>query len=115
MDRAIEITEKIVREYRNLANKHVAESQSANPPSGCHDPRHQVDARVYRMRLAHDCSLRAEGAEAVLSVLRAEDGWQANRIPGEERRAQAVEAVAVAEEAASRALGIVVIDGKEEK
>ena len=28
MQRAIEITEKIVREYRNLANMHAAESQS---------------------------------------------------------------------------------------
>ena len=105
MQRAIEITEKIVREYRNLANMHAAESQSYTEEAG----------RAYRMSLAADCSLRADGAEAVLSVLRAEDGWQANRIPGEERRAQAVEAVAVAEEAASRALGIVVIDGKGEK
>ena len=74
MQRAIEIAEKIVAEFRALANMHAAESQGYAEEA----------VRTFRMSIAHDCGSQADGAEIVLNALRAEAERQANHIPGEE-------------------------------
>ena len=69
MKRAIEIAEKIVAEYRALANMHAHEAQALDGL-----------AREARMKLAEGCSTQADGAEIVLNALRAEAKRQAARI-----------------------------------
>ena len=62
MQRAIEIAERVVAEFRALANMHAAESQGYAEEA----------VRTFRMSIAHDCGLQAGGAAAVLAALRAE-------------------------------------------
>ena len=91
MQRAIEIAEKIVAEYRALANMHAHEAQAVHLLPGLHDPRHQADAREARMKIAEGCSIQADGAEHVLNALRAEAERQAARIPESPAQTWAVE------------------------
>ena len=70
--RNIEIIEKIIVNYKKLWNLHVSAAK-ALPKA----------ARMYRIQCAHDCALKADGAENVLNALLAENPTNFYRPPKE--------------------------------